>query len=620
MKVLGYNGGLYGYPSKFGASHNAAAALIIDGELVAACEEERFTREKHSGDFPSHAIEFCLKEAGVKSAEELDLVAYFYSFPMMYRPEIYTQNAHGLGIPHKVGLQTSLFTMRTVNNVFGYNNELSREDFEHRMRVRLKDRQYTVVPHHYCHQASTFYDSPFGSSLVMTMDAQGESTSNLITRASGTHFETLRDTLLPNSLGYFYTYITTLLGFDWHDEYKVMGLAPYGDRARYRDFFRSIITLGPDGKYDVDQRIITQLLVAQGTQSWDLLFPRRITDALGKRRQPDEPVEQRHMDIAAGLQGALEDTVLHALTHFQKTTGEKNLCMAGGVALNSTMNGRIARTGLFDGVWVHPASHDGGTCVGAAMYGYHNVLKQPRHFQKKTHRYLGPGFTPSDVKSALAEYDSKIEHEKPADLTGYVAQALADGKVVGWYQGRMEWGPRALGNRSILADARRDDMKDIVNHAVKLREGFRPFAPAVLAEKAAEWFDLKGLPDSPYMLFVVPVVEDKRALIPAVTHVDGSARVQTVTPKDNPRFHALISEFHRLTGVPVVMNTSFNVKGEPIVNTPADAIRCFLGTMIDILVVDDVAIVKRPEVTARLRATREAQHSGRVVDGRIEAV
>ncbi|MBI5495814.1 MAG: hypothetical protein HY904_12390 [Deltaproteobacteria bacterium] len=620
MKVLGYNGGLYGYPSKFGASHNSAAALVVDGEVVAACEEERFNREKHSGVFPRLAIEYCLREGGVQRVEDLDLVSYFYSFPLMYRPDVYTQNAHGLGLPHKVGLWTSLSTMRVVNNVFGYTDELSREDFEHQLRCRLRDDQYAVTSHHMCHQASAFYDSPFERALVLSMDAQGESTSALVTRAVGTRFDVLRDTLLPNSLGYLYTFITTLLGFDWHDEYKVMGLAPYGDRKRFREFFRSLVVLGPEGRYDVDQAAITQLMLGQWTQSWDLVFPRRTTDVLGRRRRPDEPVEQRHMDVAAGLQECLEETVMHVLRHFRKETGEQNLCMAGGVALNSTMNGVIARSGLFDGVWVHPAAHDGGTSVGAALYGYHNVLKQPRHYPQARHRYLGPGFDRGDVDSALLQYGGKIHHQRREDLISHTARALAEGKVVGWYQGRMEWGPRALGNRSILADPRRDDMKDVVNSAVKLREGFRPFAPACLAEKARDWFDMTGLPDSPYMLFVVPVVDDKRARIPAVTHVDGSARVQTVTEAENPRFHGLISEFERLTGVPVVMNTSFNVKGEPIVNTPADAIRCFLGTMIDVLVVDDVVIEKRPEVTEALRRQRGSVHTGRVVDGRIDAV
>jgi carbamoyltransferase len=283
------------------------------------------------------------------------------------------------------------------------------------------------------------------------------------------------------------------------------------------------------------------------------------------------------------------------------------------------MNGKIARSGLFKNVWVHTASHDAGCSVGAALWGYHNTLRQPRHFQKVAHRYLGPSWTDADVDNALTEYSAKVTHTRPDDLNATVAAALAQGKVVGWYQGRMEWGPRALGNRSILADPRRDDMKDVVNHAVKLREGFRPFAPACLAEKADAWFDLQGLGESPFMLFVIPVHDDKRALIPAVTHVDGSARVQTVKQEDNPRFHALISAFDKLTGVPVVMNTSFNIKGEPIVNTPADAVRCFLGTQIDLLVLHDVLVEKRPHVVAALARERGRQASGRVVDGRIES-
>jgi carbamoyltransferase len=288
------------------------------------------------------------------------------------------------------------------------------------------------------------------------------------------------------------------------------------------------------------------------------------------------------------------------------------------VALNCTMNGKIARSGLFENIYIHPAAHDSGTSLGAALYGYHNLLRQPRTVQAPK-VYLGPGYSNQAVQDAVKEFGPKIKHSKPKDLYEEVATALAAGKVVGWYQDRMEWGPRALGNRSILADARRDDMKDVVNHAVKLREGFRPFAPACLAEEVDNWFDMKGLKDSPYMLFVVPVKDDKRSKIPAVTHVDGSARVQTVTAEQNPKFHKLLQAFFKKTGVPVFMNTSFNVKGEPIVNTPHDAVRCFLNTQIDMLVLDDVIIEKRPEVAEALvkERARDKARTGRVVDGQI---
>jgi carbamoyltransferase len=328
------------------------------------------------------------------------------------------------------------------------------------------------------------------------------------------------------------------------------------------------------------------------------------------------------MDIAAALQESLEDTVLHVVTHLREATGERNLCMAGGVALNSSMNGKVAASGLFDEVWVHPAAHDAGTAVGAALYGYHAVLGQPRTPRRRSHVFLGPGHGRDTLESALAEYGPQVTHQRHDNVAQRVAALVAEGRVVGLYQGRMEWGPRALGNRSILADPRRDDMKDTVNHAVKMREGFRPFAPVVTAERAAEWFDMTGLPDSPFMLFVVPVREDKRTRIPAVTHVDGSARIQTITREQNPLYHGIIAEFEKLTGVPVLLNTSFNVKGEPIVNSPGDAVRCFLGTQIDVLVLEDVVVEKRPEVAEALRRSRQGdnQGTGRVVDGVIQAV
>ena len=363
--------------------------------------------------------------------------------------------------------------------------------------------------------------------------------------------------------------------------------------------------------------IVRDALVAEGK-----LYPRSMANALGPMRRRGEPVLQRHMDIAAALQEALEQAVLHELEYLQKTTGEKNLCMAGGVALNCSMNGKIARSGMFDHIFVQPAAGDAGTAVGAALWGHHQLLKQPWKPVRRFSAYLGPAYGSDSIDAAIKQHDRKVTHAKPANLNAHVAQLLADGKVVGWYHGRTEWGPRALGNRSILADARRDDMKDVVNHAVKLREGFRPFAPACLAEHARAWFDLTGLDDSPHMLFVVPVRDDKRAKIPAVTHVDGSARVQTVSESDNPRFHALLKAFHDLTGVPVLLNTSFNVKNEPIVNTPGDAIRCFLNTQIDALVLGDYVIEKRPEVAAAMAAERSKrpQDSGRVVNGQISAL
>lgn len=623
MKVLGYNGGLDGYMQNFTAGHDAAAALVVDGEVVAACEEERFSREKHSGKFPRLAIEYCLREAGLRRIGDVDLITYYFSYPLMFQQGILTQNQNGLNMGERLVVSTWLSALRTYNRIAGYTNDRSKRLFERYMKVRLKERRFVPIPHHLCHVASTFYDSPFDRALCVTLDGAGESACSLVAVAEGTQIKTLHEVLLLNSLGALYGAFTAFLGFiPVSDEYKVMGLAPYGDRSRYRDFFASILKKGDRGRYQLDQRFIFKVGLAVYKPEEKRVFPAALVEALGPPRKADEPITQRHMDIAAGLQEVLENTVLHSLEYLRRETGQRNLCMAGGVALNSTMNGKIAGSGIFDQVWIHPAAHDAGTSLGAALFGYHNVLRQPRHFQKERHRYLGPGFDQSDIDSAIRQFSDKILIQVTDNLMDEMAQAIADGQVVGWYQGRMEWGPRALGNRSILADPRRDDMKDIVNHAVKLREGFRPFAPACLAERVSEWFDLTGLPDSPYMLFVVPVRAEQRSRIPAVTHVDGSARVQTVSMEENPRFHSLISAFERKTGVPVVLNTSFNVKGEPIVNTPADAIRCFLGTQIDLLVLHDTVIQKRPEVIERLRRERGAvpRDAGRVIEGRITVV
>ncbi len=624
MKVLGYNGGVEGYLAAFGTGHDSSASIVVDGQIVAAVEEERFNREKHSSKFPIQAMQYCLKEGGVERFEDLDLVTYYWSYPLMFDQEILKQNKGSMGLLDKVGTWGVLTALRTFNKGAGYDNEKTWKQFCKHTGADFPLEKFQSVPHHLCHAASTYYDSPYDEALVYTIDGSGESSSSLAAVYKGTEYELLDEVVLPNSLGLLYLWLTDYLGFQpANDEYKVMGLAPYGDGDKYKGFFEEFITWTDEGKYELDHSA-TIKLVAASSKEGVKVFPPRFAKALGPRRKKGEPIEQRHMDIAASLQRMLEKTVMRRLEYLQKQTGQKNLCMAGGVALNSTMNGKIAASGLFDNVWIHTAAHDAGTSVGGALHGYFNLLNQPRVKQKSRQRYLGPSWTYDKVEEALTEYDDKIEHQKfsNGELYKEVAKHMANGKVIGWYQGRMEWGPRALGNRSIIADPRRDDMKDIVNHAVKLREGFRPFAPSTLAETAHEWFDLSGLHnDSPYMLFVVPVVEDKREKIPAVTHVDGSARVQTVREEDNPRYHALIKAFYEQTGVPVILNTSFNIKGEPIVNTPADAVRCFLGTGIDMLVLEDVLIEKRPEVVKEIeeRNSRAKWETGRVgKDGRIE--
>jgi carbamoyltransferase len=564
-----------------------------------------------------------LERAGVRSVEELDLVCSYYAYPLMWNPRKYTDNRHHMNLLTRASVATVVYGMRAYNRLAGYSDERSRKAFERNAGVRLRPGQFRVVPHHINHAASSFFQSPFESALCVTLDAEGESASTVVSVARGNDIEVIDEVFSPNSFGYLYTFVTTFLGFDYWDEYKVMGLAPYGDASRYRSYFESILRRLPGGRCEVDTGLIAYLMARDAVvkrKGGGRFFPPSMTRALGPNRGPDEPITQRHMDIAASLQEALERAVLHMLTHHRERTGERNLCLAGGVALNCSMNGKIARSGLFENIWIHPAAHDAGTSAGAALYGYHHVLRGKRHPAPSRSPYLGPAHQRWSVDRALTLFDSKVVHRRPSRLIEDVAKAIANGKVVGWYQGHGEWGPRALGNRSILADPRRDDMKDIVNHAVKLREGFRPFAPACLAEHASEWFDMTGLQDSPYMLFVVPVKNDKRGKIPAVTHVDGSARVQTVTNEQNPRFWALLKAFNAITGTPIVMNTSFNVKGEPIVNTPEDAVRCFLGTQIDMLVLDDVVVEKKPAVVEAMERERafSRRSSGRVVGGQIQ--
>lgn len=618
MRVLGYNGGLDGYPAWFNTGHDAAAALVIDGHVVAAAEEERFSREKHSGKFPRQAIDYCLRVAGLHSVADLDLVTYYFSYPLMFDEAKLSQNAGRLSGIERAVFGAGLSAMRAVNRYAGYDDGRSRRLFARHMGVPIPAERYRAIPHHLCHAASVFYDSPFSRALCLTLDGEGESASSLTLLCSGTELRVLDETFAPNSLGYLYSFITMFLGFEHHDEYKVMGLAPYGDPAVYRSYFDQVVQTAEDGGFRVDPSLMLRLMVRDALCRPGRLYPARLVRALGPARRSEEPVVQRHMDIAAALQEAVERVVLRRLAHLRRTTGERNLCLAGGVALNCSLNGKLARSGLFDRIYIHPAAHDAGASVGAALYGYHNILGRPRVPQSRPPVYLGPGYERQSVEDALARFGTKLRPGRPRELYAHVAAAIAEGKVVGWYRGRMEWGPRALGNRSILADARRDDMKDIVNHAVKMREGFRPFAPACLREHAADWFDMTGLHgDSPHMLFVVPVWPEKQGAIPAVTHVDGSARVQTVTAQDNAPFHALLTEFHRLTGVPLVLNTSFNVKGEPIVNTPTDAIRCFLNTGIDLLVLDDYVVEKRPEHTVAADRRRNVQSldSGRILNG-----
>jgi carbamoyltransferase len=594
MRVLGYNGAIPGYPGRWGAGHDSAAALLVNGQLVAACEEERFNRLKHTRAFPRLAIEFCLRQAGLRSLQDVDLITYYWSYPLMFRQDMLESHRADLSLTQRAGLHAFLAGMRTYNRAAVYTDDRIRQELSRVMGVPIEREKFRSVPHHLCHAAAAFYGSPFEDALCLSLDAAGECSSSLVVCARGTKLQTLDEVFIPNGLGYLYLFITAFLGFQvMSDEYKVMGLAPYGERKRYRHYFQSIVKLLPEGRYQVNPSLMMRLMVAMHTPGLSP-FPHTMVNALGPPRARDAEIQSRHVDIAAGVQDILEEAVLHTLGYWRQQTRHRHLCVGGGVALNGTLNGRIAQSGLFDGVWVHPASHDAGTSVGAARVGYHGILGQPRQESGREPCFLGPQYSQQEMDQALRDHGLEAERVPQAQFPRQVASAIGKGKVVGFFQSRAEWGPRALGHRSILADPRRAEMKDIVNHAVKFREGFRPFAPAVLHERMHDWFELGILPESPFMTFVVPVRSDRRSRIPAVTHVDGSARVQTVKREDDPVFHSVISAFEEETGVPVLLNTSFNVKGEPMVQSPHDAVKCFIGTALDVLVLGDAVVTKAP--------------------------
>jgi carbamoyltransferase len=415
----------------------------------------------------------------------------------------------------------------------------------------------------------------------LAIDAKGERDSCCAAVGEGNQIRVLETVPYPHSWGSFYMEVTKYLGFKPnHDEYKVMGLASFG-KPRYLDQFRQIVRVQPDGAYRFD------LSWFQPTFTGPDMLGRKFYDTYGPARVPNSAIESHHEDIAASLQALLEETILHYLTKLRARTGKKNLCLSGGVALNCVLNGKILESGLFERVFIPPNPGDAGCAVGAALHIHHQINRAPRSYVME-HAFLGPGYSDSEIVAALD--NAKVDYRRMDNTAKEVARLIADGKIVAWYQGRMEWGPRALGNRSLLADPTRVEMRDIVNKWVKHREDFRPFAPSVLEEKAPEYFE--HITDSPYMLFITQVKEDKKKKVPAITHVDGTARPQTVSKKTNPLYWQVIKEFESITGVPCVLNTSFNIMGEPIVCTPPQAIRCFYGTGIDALAIGNYLVVK----------------------------
>jgi len=583
--------------------HDSAAALLDDGRIVAAAQEERFSRKKHDERFPRSSVTYCL-EAASCGLDGVDYVVFYDKPFLKFERLLETYVAFAprgfksfrMAIP--VWLREKLFQKNLLKkelSAFG-------EGFDRHSRVLFAE-------HHQSHAASAFYPSPFEEAAVLTMDGVGEWATTSTSMGNGSELEMVKEIHFPHSLGLLYSAFTYYTGFKVNSgEYKVMGLAPYGEPRYAEPILEHLIDLKPDGSFRLDMDYFDYCTgLTMTNERFDALFG-------GPPRRPDELLEQRHMDLAASVQVVIEEAVLRLARDLKKQTGTKNLCLAGGVALNCVANGKLLREGLFDGLWIQPAAGDAGGALGAALLAHHRFLEQPRAKcgarDQMQGGYLGPSFSQEEIEQRLSACGARFEQLDEAQLIDAAAAALADGKAVGWFQGRMEFGPRALGARSILGDPRSPTMQKMLNLKVKYRESFRPFAPSVLREDVSTWFELDE--DSPYMLLVADVAADKRremtaeeralfgidklnvprSEIPAITHVDYSARVQTVHKDTNPRYHALLSAFKDKTDCPMVVNTSFNVRGEPIVCTPEDAFRCFMGTEIENLVIGNCMLSK----------------------------
>jgi carbamoyltransferase len=581
--------------------HDAAAALLSNGALIAAAEEERFTRKKHDFDFPERAIDFCLKTAGL-SGPDLDAVVFFEK-PLLKFERLLMSSMQAFPRSHKVFREAMITWM---GDKLWIKNLIQK-------RLKVPPTRILFSEHHLSHAASAFFCSPFDEAAILTIDGVGEWTTASIGMGRGTEIKLLREIRFPHSLGLLYSAFTAFLGFEVNEgEYKVMGMAPFGT-PRYVDKIMKLIRLDDDGGFELNMDYFSFHYSTNKT------FNSKFVELFGEPRDPEmhfftppsgypsyfgrKPanydelgkLNQHYADLAASIQAVTEDVMVRMAHEAYRQTGAKNLCMAGGVALNSVGNGKILRKTPFEQIYIQPAAGDGGGALGAALYGYHSVLGQPRKLVME-HAHWGEQHCVPQVEAFLRE--SNISYERFDDdekLIEQVVCALQKGKVIGWSQGRFEWGPRALGNRSILADPRRPDMKDIVNTKIKFREPYRPFAPSVLVERADEYFDL----DEParhyparFMLYVVDVKQDKQHLLPAITHVDGTGRLQTVHRDVSPRYYRLIECFGQATGVPVLLNTSFNLKGEPIVNTPREAFRTFSVSDMDALVLENCLVQK----------------------------
>jgi carbamoyltransferase len=583
-----------------GLYHDSAAALVVDGKIVAAAQEERFTRIKHDPAMPVNAIEYCLAEAGIE-ASQLDYVG-FYDKPlitfdrmletyMSYAPAGF--RAFTTALPE--WLKKKLHIPKAIRKVLGK---------QYKKRV-------VFTEHHESHAASAFFPSPFADAAIMTLDGVGEWATATIGTGHGNRIELTRELRFPHSLGLLYSAFTYFCGFKVNSgEYKLMGLAPYGEPKYVDVILDKLMDLKEDGSFRMDMQYFNYCAGLTMTSSrFDGLFG-------GPPRRPESDLSQREMDLAASIQQVTEEVVLRMARFAHQETGQKNLCMAGGVALNCVANGRILRESPFDEVWIQPAAGDAGGALGVALFIWHQLLDNERTAESidiQGASWLGPAFATSDAQQFLDTVGAKYSAiESEDELCDHVAGLLAAEKVVGWMHGRMEFGPRALGARSILGDARSRKMQQTMNLKIKFRESFRPFAPSILEERVDEYFEMRPNEQSPYMLLVADVQPSKRLAsngttkgldtlkeirseVPAITHVDNSARVQTVDARRHGRYYKLIKSFEQRTGSPVVINTSFNVRGEPIVCTPEDAYNCFMGTNMDVLVIEDCVLLKEEQ-------------------------
>jgi carbamoyltransferase len=554
------------------AFHDSSACIVQDGRLVCALEEERFTRRKHTFEFPAQAIQHCLRIAGL---EYSDLTHVAVSI----KPSLHWPRKVLYGLGHPRGL--SPFLKHEFLRPFWQQRGLAAW-FRRCWPDESRRPALHFVPHHHCHAAGTFFVSPFDSAAIMSIDGSGEWSTSFVGHGQGTGVEAFGESYFPHSLGSFYEAATEFCGFKPnYDEGKTMGLAPFGDPEVFYPQMRELVRIDNRGDIQVDLSWFQY-------QDWShRRCGPKYHQAFGQPRDPKGPFESRHHDVAAAAQRVLEECGLEMARQLHARTGEKHLVIAGGVSLNSVMNGRILRETPFEDVYIMAAAGDNGTAIGAAYYLYHAVLGQPRSFVHLD-PYLGTSYDNDAVRKVLDE--AKVRYEHHEDVASVTARLLHQQRIVGWFQGRMEIGPRALGSRSIVADPTNPEMKDKINAEVKHREAYRPFAPSAIVEARNEYFDI-GVED-PFMLKVCNVLPEKRSVLPAITHVDGTARLQTVQRDTNPLYHEMISRFGELSGVPVVLNTSFNIMGEPIVESPVNALRCFYSTGLDDLVIGNFVVSK----------------------------